>query len=227
MVDKKKPEARSPRTTLVQTAVIIIILVVGLACLLFGTSGTWPSMVAVESDSMCPNLNVGDLVFIVQKDRLGEILTTDEAKLKGEKSLGGYGDVIVYNPNGNTHTTAFIHRVVDWIEEEEAVELYGFSPDTAHSGYITKGDNNNAEDQTFAFNGIGRVYPVQDEWIVGKAVFAIPFLGFLPIYIWQIAVIVLILLLVYEWYSRRADKKEKAEEAARLNTETDEDKKSE
>lgn len=215
MADKEKPESKSSRKTLIQTAVIIIILVIGLACVIFGASGTWPSVVAVESDSMSPNLNVGDLVFIVQKDRLGEIVTMEDAKVTNQMTLGGYGDIIVYNPNGNTHTTAIIHRVIDRVDETKAIELYGFSADSAKSGYITKGDNNDAEDQTFAFNGIGRVYPVQDEWIVGKALFAIPFLGFLPMYIWQIAVLILAILLVYEWHSRRTSKKEKAEEAAK------------
>lgn len=201
------------RVTLVQSAIIVLILVVGVGTLVFGASGTWPSVVAVESDSMSPNLNIGDMVFIIQKDRLGDILTGSEAEAMGVMSFGGYGDIIVYNPNGNTHTTALIHRVVAWVNETEAVETYGFSPEYADAGYITKGDNNDAVDQTFAFSGVGRVYPVQDDWIVGKAVATVPYLGFLPMYIWQIAVFILIILLLYEWRSRVVEKREERKEA--------------
>ncbi|MDO5843806.1 MAG: signal peptidase I [Methanocorpusculum sp.] len=221
MTDKGKPklsDLKPSRVTLVQCIIIIIILAIGLGAILFGASGTFPSVVAVESGSMEPNLNVGDLVFIVQKDRLGEIVTSNEAQERNETSFGGYGDIIVYNPNGNTHTTAIIHRVVGWINETEARDNYGF-PYDVNAGYITKGDNNKVEDQTLAFNGIGRVYPIKDEWIVGKAVISIPLLGYIPMYIWQIAVVILIILLVYEWFSRRADKIEKAEEEQRLREE--------
>ncbi|MDO5845468.1 MAG: signal peptidase I, partial [Methanocorpusculum sp.] len=197
------------KTVILQAVIIGIILVVGIGVTVFGVSGTWPFAVAVESDSMSPNLNVGDLVFIVEKDRATPIVTAEEARAENITSFGGYGDVIVYTPNGNTHTTAFIHRVISRVNATEAVDKYGFSPEGIEGGYITKGDNNNGEDQTLAFNGIGRMYPVREDWVVGKAVSVIPFVGFIPMYIWQIAVVVLIILLVWEWNSKRIEWKEK------------------
>ena len=43
------------------------VLLVGL--LLFAASGIWPPMVAVESTSMEPNMERGDLVFVMSEDR--------------------------------------------------------------------------------------------------------------------------------------------------------------
>ena len=78
----------------------VICVVGGIALLLFLISGTWPTVVTIESESMVPNMNVGDLVFIVQKDRFGPLQTYEEGKLSGYKKFNDYGDVIIYKPNG-------------------------------------------------------------------------------------------------------------------------------
>ncbi|MCK7507936.1 MAG: S26 family signal peptidase [Desulfobacterales bacterium] len=50
---------------------IWVVAVVGcIALALFLICGTWPAVVTIESESMVPNMNVGDLVVVVQKDRL-------------------------------------------------------------------------------------------------------------------------------------------------------------
>jgi signal peptidase len=46
---------------------VAIVLAIGL--LLFGVSGVWPPMVAVESGSMEPHMHRGDLVFITEPGR--------------------------------------------------------------------------------------------------------------------------------------------------------------
>lgn len=196
------------RPTLIQAGIMLFMLVVVVGVTAFGASGTWPFAVAVESDSMAPNLNVGDLVFIAQKDQMGPIVTEEEGREKNISSFGGYGDIIVYTPNGNTHTTAFIHRVISWVNETEAVAQYGFSPEEIEAGYITKGDNNDAEDQTLAFSGIGRMHPVREEWVVGKAIGVVPFIGYIPMHIWQIAVVALIILLLWEWREKMIERRE-------------------
>ncbi|MDO5845456.1 MAG: S26 family signal peptidase [Methanocorpusculum sp.] len=207
-----KPEIiLNQKVSLAQVAVIALLIICGGALLLFVVSGTWPALVAVESDSMSPNLNTGDMVLIVQKDRFGSLMTADEARASGRMTLGGYGDVIVYTPNGNTHITPLLHRIVSRVNETAAIEQYAFTPEYVIGGYITKGDNNNAVDQTFSFNGIGRVYPVKEEWVSGKALFAIPFVGYLLLNVWPISVIILALLLLYEGIGRRADRKEERE----------------
>jgi signal peptidase len=74
----------------------------GIALLLFVISGTWPAVVTIESDSMVPNMNKGDLVFVVQKDRFGDLQAWADGMQNGYKKFGYYGDVIIFKPNGGT-----------------------------------------------------------------------------------------------------------------------------
>ena len=80
----------------------VIIVVGAIAALLFAVSGTWPAVVTIESESMVPHMNVGDLVFVVQEDRFGPLQSWSEGKETGYTKFGDYGDVIIYNPNGGT-----------------------------------------------------------------------------------------------------------------------------
>lgn len=45
----------------------LAVLLIG--ALLFGVSGVWPPMVAVESGSMEPHIQTGDLVFVMEEHR--------------------------------------------------------------------------------------------------------------------------------------------------------------
>lgn len=199
------------KVSLAQIAAISLIVVLGGALILFAVSGTWPALVAVESDSMSPHLNVGDMVLIIQKDRLGPLMTKSEAKEAGIKTFGGYGDIIVYTPNGNTRTTPLMHRIVENVTREKAIDKYGFTEEYAVGGYITKGDHNTAVDQSFSFSGIGRVYPVQEEWITGKALIAVPLVGYILLNIWPISAVILVILLLYEIIGRWQERREESE----------------
>lgn len=199
------------KTSLIRDLLSVIIIVAVIGVLLFGVSGTWPAIVAVESESMVPNMNVGDLVFVVEKDRFGPVLTSPEAEAVGVTSFGAYGDVIIYQPNGNSHITPIIHRAIGEVNATIATEEYGFVGAHAHDGYITKGDNNGEIDQKGIFHDIGRMEPVREEWVVGKALFAIPLIGYLPLHIWEFAVIVVVILIAYELYGRRKEQRDKVE----------------
>ena len=195
-----------PKISLIRDILSVVIVVAIIGGVLFGVSGTWPAIVAVESGSMVPNMNVGDLIFVVEENRFGPLLTAEEAEAAGVTSFNGYGDVIIYRPNGNTQVTPIIHRALTEINASTAAEM-GFTGEAAHAGYITKGDHNEIIDQEGIFsNGIGRMQPVKEEWIVGKALFAIPLLGYLPLHIWEFAVVVVILLVIWELYSRKKEK---------------------
>ena len=61
----------------------VVAVVGGLALTLYLICGTWPAVVTIESESMVPHMNVGDLVVLVQKDRFGELQAWDEAKGTG------------------------------------------------------------------------------------------------------------------------------------------------
>jgi signal peptidase I len=267
-----------------------VVGVVGsIAILLFLICGTWPAVVTVESGSMIPHMNIGDLVVVVQKDRFGDLQTWDDGKKSGYQKFGDYGDVIIYRPNGITDFWAsigllplskqhpIIHRAMTWTDAGQPLPMYlnpyrgkvtpaGYLPLTVsgmtasgvgilstgngvsasnytpgandltmtiahesyvlpasaidpkmgyiwynqtpitHGGYITKGDNNQPSDQgSLAIEGIGVVEPVQKDWVVGKALFTVPWVGLLPLNIGPVIVVVIILMVLHELYLRRKE----------------------
>ncbi|MFC7231930.1 S26 family signal peptidase [Saliphagus sp. GCM10025308] len=104
---------------------VALVAVIGLV--LFGISGIWPPLVAVESGSMEPNMERGDMIFVVAEDRFagddpvdGTGIVTREAGLEnGHEKFGGAGDVIIFRPNGNARETPVIHRAHFWVEADE------------------------------------------------------------------------------------------------------------
>jgi signal peptidase len=276
-----------------------VIGVVGsIAILLWLICGTWPAVVTIESGSMIPNMNIGDLVVVVQKDRFGELQTWDDGVKSGYKKFGDYGDVIIYRPNGFTDLWAqigllpfsrqhpIIHRAMTWTQAGDPVPSYiniyrgsitptgylplsvagettagykilstgtgtpaanytpgsrdlvmrnvsgenyvlpadavvqnaGYVRNTStiatHGGYITKGDNNNFSDQgSLPLAGTGTIEPVKKEWVVGKALFTVPYVGLLPLHIGEMIVIVIILMVLHELWLRRKEEAEAAKPA--------------
>ncbi|RBQ24821.1 MAG: hypothetical protein ALMCE001_09960 [Methanocorpusculum sp. MCE] len=201
----KLPESKDPKVNFIRDILLVFIVVAAIGCALFAVSGTWPPLVAVESPSMVPNLNVNDLVFVVDENRYGGFMTMVEAQETGTVSFGGYGDVIVYQPNGITGVTPIIHRAITWINASVAEEA-GFTADAAHAGYVTKGDNNELYDQDAIFSAYGRMQPVKEEWIVGKALFAIPLIGIIPLHLFESPMIVVLIIVIIELVSRKLKK---------------------
>jgi signal peptidase I len=275
---------------------IWVVAVVGcIAIALFLICGTWPAVVTIESESMVPNMNVGDLVVVVQKDRFGDLQTWGDGKKSGYKKFNDYGDVIIYRPNGATDMWAsigllplskaqhpIIHRAMTWTETGEPIPSYiniyrgkvtptgylpltisgetsngyqilsddavtpaanftpgsmdlimqttqgnyvlpagsiipnsGYVRDTdttaTHGGYITKGDNNNFSDQGFlTIPGTGTVEPVAKEWVIGKALFTVPYVGLLPLHIGEVIIVVIILMVLHELYLSRKEEETSA-----------------
>ncbi|MDS0476170.1 S26 family signal peptidase [Natrinema sp. 1APR25-10V2] len=174
---------------------VAIVAVVGL--LLFGISGIWPPLVAVESGSMEPHMERGDLIFITEEGRFAGdgavqgtgVVTYEQGKESGYRKYGKAGDVIVFKPNGSERTTPVIHRAHFWVEDNESwvetkasEEIVGdatceeiASCPAPHAGFITKGDNNAGYDQLRRSGA--RTTVVKPEWITGKAKVRIPWLG--------------------------------------------------
>ena len=198
---------KSEGASFVRDILLILLIVAGIGLVLFGVSGTWPALVAVESGSMEPNLPTYSLVFVVDENRFGGWTTQEDAKVSGaSKIFNEYGDVIVYQPNGMTGVTPIIHRAIAEITKEESAAL-GFSGDAVHAGVITKGDNNVTNpypDQFGSFPGYGisRMEPVKEEWIVGKAVFAIPLIGWVPLHLIESILIAAVIIVCIEVVSR-------------------------
>lgn len=189
----------------------IVTVVGGIALALFLICGTWPAVVTIESRSMVPHMNVGDLVIVVQKDRYGVFETWSEGKKSGRLVFGEYGDVIIYKPNGLTSIHPIIHRAVLFVEKEPVTEIKGikllgnYTP--PHPGYLTWGDNNPRPDQGLNYPGIGIIEPVKDEWVIGKALFSVPLAGYLPLHIIEVTLVVIGMMILHELYLRSKEKK--------------------
>jgi len=277
--------------SLVRDLLWVVAVVGSIAIALFLICGTWPAVVTIESESMVPHMNVGDLVVVVQKDRFGDLQTWDDGRKSGYKMFGDYGDVIIYRPNGATDMWAsvgllplskaqhpIIHRAITWTEAGQPVPSYlniyrgkvtptdylpltvsgemengyqilsnaegtpaaNFTPGTkdlimktpqgdyvlpadavipnvgyvrdtdttaTHGGYITKGDNNNFSDQGYlTIPGMGPVEPVAKEWVIGKALFTVPYVGLLPLHIGEVIIVAIIIMVLHELYLRRKEK---------------------
>ena len=170
---------------------VAVVLAIGL--ILFGVSGVWPPMVAVESGSMEPNMQVGDLVFVTEPGRLAPdaadndvgVVTYDDGRVADYRTFGTYGSVVIYRPPGRT-ASPIIHRAMFHVEEGE--NWYDRADGEYHSaagcaelrhcpapndGFITLGDNNGAYDQA---NGLSP--PVRAEWVTGVARVRVPYLGY-------------------------------------------------
>ena len=162
-------------------AVLLVALVVAAAL------GAWPPLVAVESGSMEPTVERGDLVVVTATERFpwGEL--TPNADPDAQRRLGGAGDVVVFDPP-DAARRPILHRLAfrvsageDWTDRADPALLDGDCGDIAacpapHDGYVTYGDANGEYDQSA---GIAPV--VHEELIHAKALFSVPYLGFLQL----------------------------------------------
>ena len=147
-------------------ALVIVALIVSVA---YAATGSWHIGFAVESGSMEPNMQVGDLI-LVQAPHRTEIITYEDGEQLNYTSFNRFGNVIIYRPNGLTTATPIIHRAMYWVETGEQLPDGRPAP---HEGYITKGDNNAGYDQPM----LG-VEPVRPEWVVAVAKLRVPYLGY-------------------------------------------------
>ena len=158
-------------------AVLLVALVVA------ATAGAWPPFVAVESGSMEPTVERGDLVVVTATERFpwGEL--TPNADPDAPRRLGGAGDVVVYDPP-DAERRPILHRLAfrvsageDWTDRADPALLDGDCDamdacPAPHDGYVTYGDANGEYDQSA---GIAPI--VRDEWISAKALVSVPNLG--------------------------------------------------
>ncbi|WP_435101425.1 S26 family signal peptidase [Halarchaeum sp. P4] len=170
----------------------LVVALVGL--LLFAVSGLWPPFVAVESGSMNPQLERGDLVFLMEEHRFAPpaahgdtgVVTYRAGTQADYAKFDSPGDVVVYEPDGDPDATPVIHRVRFWVNGsenwyDEANQQYLMGADDCaelrncpapHAGFITKGDANDYYDQATTISA-----PVKPDWVRGTAEFHVPGLG--------------------------------------------------
>jgi len=219
-IKKSRPFATSIVIKLcIFLGIIGIILII-----LFLIGGTWPPVVAIESQGMAPHINAGDLVVVVQKDRFGTLQTWVQGNTTGYKKFEDYGDVIIYQPNGAKNPVVpipflssgvhpIIHRAIDRADTADLPKylLLDFKNISKyyqpHGGYITKGDNNKNIDQVAVYQGLGVIEPVKEEWIIGKALLTIPLVGYLPLHIVEVTICIVVIIILVEFYIRSRWKK--------------------
>ena len=79
--------------------IFVVVVVGGISLLSQLLLGLWTPMVAVESGSMVPNLNIGDIV-VVQGASRTDVIPWEEAEKTGYTAFNNPGDVILYRPYG-------------------------------------------------------------------------------------------------------------------------------
>jgi len=171
-----------------------IVLLIGLV--LFGISGVWPPMVAVESESMEPNINQYDLIVVSEPGRFAAeeadqrgVVTATSVSEGEHESFNRPGSVVVYD-NPSSFGPPIIHRAHFYVEDNEnwydrANPEYVSADNCAelthcpapHAGYITKGDNDVSNSQYDQANGIAPV--VRPEWVTGIAQVRLPHVGYI------------------------------------------------
>ena len=130
--------------------------------------------VAVESGSMIPHINIGDVVIIQSYDRT-DIVTYNEGLQSDYESFDYSGDVILYYKYGNTEVTPIIHRAMYHVDIGDPMWTNG--PPAPHAGYITKGDNVETNRQVDQATNISKHQPIKEEWVIGVARWKIPLIG--------------------------------------------------
>ena len=161
--------------------VAVLITFMFLSKLVFGL---WTPMVAVESESMDPHIQIGDIVFMKSIDRVN-IITNEEGKKAGYESFKNYGDVILYRPYGLEGVTPIIHRAMYRVEAGES--MWEGGPSAPYSGYITKGDNAVTNKRFDQEGQISYDMPVKDKWIIGTAQYRIHYLGYIKLFFHKIS----------------------------------------
>ncbi|MFC7018437.1 MULTISPECIES: S26 family signal peptidase [Haloarcula] len=169
---------------------VVAVCLVGL--FLFAVSGVWPPLVAIESASMTPNIETGDMVFVMDEERFPGpdarhgVVTAAAGEQDGYVAFGRPGDVIVFMPDGDASATPIIHRAMLWVDRGENwydradPDAVGTATDCAelrncpapHAGFVTKGDFNAEYDQAGTTSTV-----VRPSWVIGTGEVRLPDLG--------------------------------------------------
>ena len=115
----------TPALLFLRDAGIALAFVVSILLAMYAYTGLWPPLVVVESDSMMHSednvsyvgvIDTGDLVLVKSVDSDSDVETYMDGYASGHRTYGDYGDVIIYNVNGNELGTPIIHRAIIYLE---------------------------------------------------------------------------------------------------------------
>ena len=173
LFDQVKEFYRSdnPRAEVLRDVIAVAKILIVFAIISQLVFGMWTPMRAIESGSMEPHMKVGDIVFIQDISRTS-IVTYQDGAADDYKSFGEFGNVILYRKYGRNDETPIIHRAMYYVDAGEPMWVKG--PPASHAGYITKGDNNDYNDQ---YCGVC-TEPIREEWVIGVSRFRVPYAGY-------------------------------------------------
>jgi signal peptidase len=170
---KKLWETDNYWLALLRDIIVAFLVVAVILSIVYWYSGSESPLVAVQSGSMVPHINIGDVVYNRGLNRVS-VVTYNDGKATDYQRFGDYGDVIIYRPNGE-QVTPIIHRAMYWVNAGDRLPN---NQTAAHAGFITKGDHNQDYDQPLLYGGSPFIEPVKPEWIIGVAQQpAIPWIG--------------------------------------------------
>ncbi len=99
--------------------IISVIIVAVIFLSLYGYTQNWPPMVVIESESMqhgslshIGTADTGDIVLVKKVYSEDDIVTYVEGRMKNYRTYGDYGNVIIYNYNGQS----IIHRAIVYLK---------------------------------------------------------------------------------------------------------------
>jgi signal peptidase len=160
---------------LLRDFLFVLIVVVIFSSISYIAMGRFSPMVAVESGSMKPHIQIGDIIFVESVNRT-KIVTYNEGKETGYSTFNEYGDVILYKRLGRDGETPIIHRAMYYVKEGQP--MWPGGPSAPFAGYITKGDNPKTNSDYDQQGSISPYIPVKPEWVIGVArLDRIPWLG--------------------------------------------------
>jgi len=169
------PQGEDGHYTIVHDVVVAVIVVMIIVTGIYAYTSTWPPVVVVESGSMQHSMetsslgviDTGDIVMVKKVDSVDDITPWSVGKIEDYSTYGEYGDVIIYDKNGEGGTPV-IHRAIVFIHHNETVggthyfdvpewNIYHnhtidyyieelnvqieYRPPRGHDGFLTKGDN--------------------------------------------------------------------------------------
>jgi cobalamin biosynthesis Mg chelatase CobN len=118
-VQQNAAELLAPAATILLVALVVAAAV-----------GAWPPFVAVESGSMEPTVERGDLVVVTATDRFPWGGLTGHAEPDAPTRLGGTGDVVVFDPP-DADRRPILHRLAfrvsageDWTDRADLAQTF-------------------------------------------------------------------------------------------------------
>jgi len=110
--------------------IMAMIVVVIVMLVLYAYCGIWPPMVVVESGSMQHSddrsyvgvIDTGDMVFVKEVGDY-DLKSYVDGEAVEYSTYGGFGDVVIYRPNGDETRTPIIHRLVVWVEPNATLAM--------------------------------------------------------------------------------------------------------